>query len=126
MSESPVSNKWHAYRLRVMIGTGLIMFVFISMHLLNLSLGLVSVQLMDDWRWALSGVWSSFPPLKIALNLSLVVHFALALVSLYLRNTLRVPAYDMAQMIAGVMIIPLMAPHVFGIMAADEIGFEPT
>ncbi|NRB03192.1 MAG: 2Fe-2S iron-sulfur cluster binding domain-containing protein [Rhodobacteraceae bacterium] len=126
MSESPVSNKWHAYRLRAMIGTGLIMFVFISMHLVNLSLGLVSVQLMDDWRWALSGVWSSFPPLKIALNLSLVVHFALALVSLYLRNTLRVPAYDMAQMIAGVMIIPLMAPHVFGIMAADEIGFEPT
>lgn len=109
-----------------MIATGLVLFTFISMHLANLSLGLISVQLMEDWRWALSGIWSSFLPLKIALNLSLMVHFLLALLSLFLRNTLRVPAYDMAQMIAGVMIIPLLAPHVFGVMAAEELGLEPT
>lgn len=113
-------------RLQAMIATGLVMFTFVTMHLANLGLGLISVQLMEDWRWLLSGVWSSVLPLKILLQLSLIVHFLLALLSLYLRNTLRVPAYDMVQMIAGIMIIPLLAPHVFGIMAVNELGLEPT
>ncbi|MEM7318941.1 MAG: 2Fe-2S iron-sulfur cluster-binding protein [Pseudomonadota bacterium] len=113
-------------RLRLMIGTGLVMFVFITMHLTNLAIGLMSVQAMEDWRWALSGIWSSFLPLKILLQLSLVLHFLTALVSLYRRNTLKVPAYDMAQMIAGIMIIPLLGVHVFGVMAVRELGLEPT
>ena len=120
------SPKLGALRLQGMIFTGLVMFLFISMHLANLALGLVSVQLMEDWRWALSGIWSSVLPLKILLQLSLLVHFLLALISLYWRNTLKVPAYDMAQMIAGILIIPLLAPHVFGVMAVDQIGLEPT
>lgn len=127
MNETIATKSWMAsWRLQAMIGTGLIMFAFISMHLANLALGLVSIQLMEDWRWTLSGVWTSFPPLKILLQLSLIVHFALALLSLYLRNTLRVPAYDMIQMLAGVMIIPLLAPHVFGVMAVDALGLVPT
>lgn len=113
-------------RLGGMIGTGMVMFVFITMHLTNLSLGLFSVQMMEDWRWALSGVWSSFLPLKILLQASLIVHFLLALVSLYMRNTLKVPAYDMAQMIAGILIIPLLGRHVFGVMAVHDLGMEPT
>ena len=127
MSSMTASNPWTtSFRLQAMIATGLVMFVFITMHLSNLALGLISVQLMEDWRWALSGVWTSVLPLKILLQVSLVLHFALALVSLYLRNTLRVPAYDMAQMVAGVLIIPLLAGHVFGIMAVKDLGLEPT
>ncbi len=125
MSDIAVSKPWLAsMRLRAMIVTGMIMFLFISMHLANLALGLISVQVMEDWRWTLTGVWTSFPPLKMALSVSLAVHFLLALLSLFLRNTLRVPAYDMAQMVAGVMIIPLLAPHVFGVMAAEELGLR--
>lgn len=112
-------------RLKIMIVTGMILFVFITMHLINLSLGLHSVQMMEDWRWALSGIWSSLP-LKIALQGSLVLHFIVALYSLYWRNTLKVPAYDMAQMIAGIMIIPLLGLHVFGVMAVKDLGLEPT
>ncbi|WP_171180863.1 2Fe-2S iron-sulfur cluster-binding protein [Ruegeria sp. HKCCD8929] len=113
-------------RLNLMIGTGMVMFVFITMHLANLAIGLVSVQAMEDWRWTLSGVWSTFLPLKILLQVSLVVHFLIALVSLYMRNTLKVPAYDMAQMAAGVLIIPLLGTHVFGVMALRELGLVPT
>ena len=91
-----------------MIFTGLVMFVFVTMHLTNLALGLISVRVMEDWRWALSGVWSSVPPLKILLQVSLVVHFFLALVSLYWRNTLRIPTYDLVQLVAGILIIPLL------------------
>ena len=127
MSSLSASHPWIAsFRLQAMIATGLVMFVFITMHLSNLALGLISVQLMEDWRWALSGVWTSVPPLKLLLQVSLLLHFALALWSLYLRNTLRVPAYDMAQMVAGVLIIPLLSGHVFGIMAVKDLGLEPT
>lgn len=115
-----------AFRRRAMIATGLVMFVFVTMHLTNLALGLISIQVMEDWRWLLSGVWSSVLPLKILLQVSLVLHFLLALVSLYWRNTLRIPAYDMAQMLAGILIIPLLAAHVFGVMAAKQLGLEPT
>lgn len=114
------------YRLTAMIATGMVMFVFITMHLANLALGLFSVQVMEDWRFALSGVWTSVLPLKILLQISLIVHFILALISLYLRNTLKIPNYDMAQLIAGVLIIPLLAKHVFGIMAVHDLGLEPT
>lgn len=121
------SGAWIAtFRLRAMIATGLVMFVFVTMHLANLALGLISVDAMENWRWALSGVWSSVLPLKILLQASLILHFALALVSLYLRNTFRIPAYDMAQMVAGILIIPLLARHVFGVMAAKDLGLEPT
>ncbi len=127
MSDAVIANHWGAkLRLKAMIITGMVLFAFITMHLLNLSLGLHSVQLMEDWRFALSGVWSSVLPLKVLLQVSLVVHFIIALYSLYRRNTLRVPAYDMAQMIAGVLIIPLMGIHVFGVMAVKQLGLEPT
>ncbi len=126
MSDTTTASPWGAkLRLKAMIITGMIMFVFITMHLANLSLGLHSVQLMEDWRWALSGVWSS-AGLKYLLQGSLVIHFIVALVSLYWRNTLRIPAYDMAQMIAGILIIPLLGVHVFGVMAVKELGLEPT
>lgn len=127
MSDIVTNSPWGAkVRLQAMIGTGMVMFVFITMHLMNLALGLHSVQMMEDWRPILSGVWSDVLPLKVVLQASLGVHFLIALYSLYHRNTLKVPAYDMAQMIAGVMIIPLLGTHVFGVMAVKELGLEPT
>lgn len=127
MSDTATASPWGAkYRLQAMIGTGMIMFVFITMHLANLSLGLISLQTMEDWRPVLSGVWSDFFVLKVLLQASLVLHFALALYSLFWRNTLKVPAYDMAQMIAGILIIPLLGLHVFGIIAVRDLGLEPT
>lgn len=125
-TEAPDESWGMKLRLRLMIGTGMVMFVFITMHLANLSIGLVSLQAMEDWRWVLSGVWSTFEPLEILLKLSLVLHFLTALVSLYLRNTLKIPAYDMAQLIAGILIIPLLGAHVFGVMAIRELGLIPT
>lgn len=127
MASTASASPWgQSFRLRTMIVTGLVMFVFVTMHLTNLSLGLISVQTMEEWRWALSGVWSSFKPLNILLQVSLVIHFLIALWSLYNRNTLRIPAYDMAQIAAGVLIVPLLAMHVFGVMAVKELGLEPT
>lgn len=114
-----------AYRRAIMISTGLILFAFITCHLTNLILGLHSVALMDKWRWVLSGLWTG-PGFRQLLVFAMTLHFLTALVSLYYRNTLRLPAYDLAQMVAGILIIPLLAPHVFGIMAYADLGLVAT
>ncbi|WP_069300750.1 2Fe-2S iron-sulfur cluster-binding protein [Neptunicoccus sediminis] len=112
-------------RRGLMIGSGLVMFAFLTCHLTNLALGLHSVALMDSWRWALSGLWTG-PVMRVVLGTALVLHFSMALVTIYCRNTLRLPSYDMAQLVAGVLIVPLLAPHVFGIMAYHPLGLVPT
>ncbi|GGA07652.1 2Fe-2S iron-sulfur cluster-binding protein [Neptunicoccus cionae] len=121
----PVPLKLAGMRRGLMIGSGLVLFAFLTCHLANLSLGLHSVALMDEWRWALSGLWTG-PVMRLVLATALVLHFATALVSIYWRNTLRLPVYDMAQLVAGVLIVPLLAPHAFGIMAYDPLGLVPT
>ncbi|PLS22460.1 2Fe-2S iron-sulfur cluster-binding protein [Neptunicoccus cionae] len=126
MSEAPPEPvNLTGVRRGLMIGSGLVMFAFITCHLANLALGLHSVALMDDWRWALSGLWTG-PVMRIVLGIALLVHFISALLSIYLRNTLRIPAYDMAQLVAGILIVPLLAPHVFGIMTYHPMGLVPT
>lgn len=112
-------------RRGLMIGSGLVLFAFLTCHLTNLALGLHSVALMDKWRWALSGLWTG-PVMRILLGSALVLHFSMALVTIYCRNTLRLAPYDMAQLVAGVLIVPLLAPHVFGIMAYHPLGLVPT
>jgi adenylate cyclase len=126
---SQISESMHqssaVYRRTTMIVTGLILFAFITSHLVNLTLGLISVDVMDNWRWLLSGLWTG-PVFSQVLTLALALHFVGALISLYYRNTLRIPTYDMAQMVAGLAIVPLLAPHVFGVMAYQEMGLVPT
>ncbi|MBR9863380.1 MAG: 2Fe-2S iron-sulfur cluster binding domain-containing protein [Rhodobacteraceae bacterium] len=126
MSEAPPEPvNLTGVRRGLMIGSGLVLFAFITCHLVNLALGLHSVALMDQWRWVLSGLWTG-PVMRIVLAVALLVHFISALVSIYLRNTLRIPAYDMAQLVAGILIVPLLAPHVFGIMAYPALGLVAT
>ena len=108
-------------RRALLIVTGMVLYAFIASHLINLMLGLKSVVLMDIWRPWLSGFWSG-PITKNILMASLVVHFGLALWSLYRRNTMRVSTYDGVQLACGLLVIPLLAPHVTGIIAAEQLG----
>src|SRR4030095_658923 len=45
---------------------------------------------------------------------SLLTHFALALVSLYRRTTLRMPLWEAAQLVLGLAIPPLLIGHIVG------------
>ena len=120
MSQEPASPKGAIWRRVGLIVTGLVLYAFITSHLVNLMLGLHSIAAMDAWRPWLTAFWTG--PLRPFLMLSLVLHFGLALWQLYLRNTLRIPTYDAVQLLAGLLIIPLLAPHVTGVIAAYAIG----
>lgn len=113
------------WRRMSLIVSGSLLYLFITCHLVNLSLGMHSVRLMDDWRPLLTGPWTA-PPLSGLLVLSLLAHFLLALLSICKRNTLRLGPYDMVQLLCGLIVVPLLAPHVTGVIAATALGAEPS
>ncbi|HEV3009148.1 MAG TPA: adenylate/guanylate cyclase domain-containing protein [Burkholderiales bacterium] len=93
--------------------TGLVVASFVVGHFLNHSLGVVSIEAMDRMRLILAAWWRS-PVGTILLYGSLLTHFALALVSLYRRSTLRMPAWEAAQLALGLAIPPLLIAHIAG------------
>ncbi len=100
--------------------TGLIVASFVLLHFLNHMLGVVSVDAMDQMRSLLVRWWWSLPG-SVLLYGSLVTHFALALVSLYRRTTLRMPVWEAAQLSLGLLVPPLLIAHVVGTRFAGEL-----
>jgi adenylate cyclase len=114
---------------RLRLVTGLAIACFVLPHFLNHSLGVVSIDAMDRVRMLLSGWWRS-PGGTVLLYGALLTHFALALVSLYRRTTLRMPAWEAAQLVLGLAIPPLLIAHIVGtrfswfLLGHATIGYE--
>lgn len=108
------------------IVTGLVLFVFVATHLLNMSVGLVSLQALEQARHYFMLPWSN-PVGFFVLVGSMFIHGALGLVAIYWRNTLQMTRYDLIQTISALLIIPLLASHVLGVtLAVEMFSFEPS
>src|SRR3954466_12410635 len=108
--------------------TGLVVASFVTGHFLNHSLGVVSIEAMDELRAFLS-VWWRSPLGTVVLYGSLLTHFALALASLYRRTTLRMPVWEAAQLVLGLCIPPLLIGHIVGTrlnwwLLGHSVGYE--
>ncbi len=105
---------------RIRLASGLVMLAYVTMHLLNHALGLVSIPAMG---WALAGVvfpiWS-FPPIQAALYGSFAAHYVLALWALWQRQTLRLRGSEYLQLALGFVLPILVASHVVGTRVADS------
>src|SRR5919109_4659869 len=113
-------------RLRLI--TGLIVACFVVPHFLNHSLGVISIDAMDRLREPLAAWWRSAPG-TVLLYGALLTHFALALVSLYRRTTLRMPRWEAAQLVLGLAVPPLLIAHIVGtrlswFLLGHHIGYE--
>ena len=109
---------------RLRLTTGLILFAFVTTHLVNHTLGLVSLDAMEAGRWWFTAVWrSGFGTLL--LYGAVLIHIALAFWALYQRRHLRLPAADAWQLGLGLVPPVLLASHVVGTRLAHEAyGFE--
>jgi len=108
------------------IVTGIVLFVFVATHLLNMSVGLISLQALDQARPIFMLPWSN-PVGFFVLVGSMIIHGALGLVAIYWRNTLQMTRSDLIQTISALLIIPLLASHVLGVtLAAKMFSFEPS
>ncbi len=95
--------------------------VFVTMHLANLALNLISIETADAGLKWLTGPWRSLPG-TVVLYGAAAVHVVLVLRTLYLKRTLKMPAREAAQIVLGLLIPLLIAEHVIGtrVYASDD------
>ena len=98
---------------RVRLITGLILFTFLTCHLLNLSFGLSSLADLDESRQWLLWFWSTGVGTAL-LMASMIAHLSFGLLALYKRNTLRMNVTDTVQLALGLLIFPLLFGHLLG------------
>ena len=105
------------HRLRLI--SGLILFIYVFFHLMNISLGLISIAAQEAMAGLVVKVWRS-PPGTLLLYGAILVHFGLALFGLYRRRQLSMPYWEAAQVILGLSIPPLLILHVLGTRIVQE------
>ena len=109
---------------RTRIVTGLVLFTYLTTHLLNHSLGLISLDTMEAGRAWFLALWRN--PLGTSIFYgSLLTHFSLALYAIYQRRHLRMPFWEALQLTLGLCIPLLLATHFVGTrMAYEWYGIE--
>ena len=110
---------------RLRLWSGYVLFFYVVTHLLNHSLGLVSLRVLEVGRGWFVWLWHN-PIGQTALYGALFGHFFLALWALYRRRALKLSPWEWTQWVLGALIIPFGALHVVGTRLAHELyGVEP-
>lgn len=110
-------------RLRAISGS--ILFLFLTCHLINHAFGLVSFQAMGEAHRILMTTWRT-PVGTVVLSLAFLVHYCVAILSIYRRRTIRMTGWEAAQMGSGLIIPILIVEHVLGTRIAEEVaGVDP-
>src|SRR6266508_953657 len=107
------------WRSRLRLWSGCVLFLYVTLHLSNHALGLISLDAMQAGRVWFVGLWRNSLGTAV-LYASLLVHPLLAFWSIYRRRTLRMPAWEATQLLLGVSIPPLLAGHIVGTRLAYE------
>lgn len=107
-----------AQRLRLV--SGLVLFLFATAHFLNHALGLVSLEVMhlvQAWRWSITRSW----PGTAILLASLMAHTGLGLWKLAQRRTLRMPVWELLQILVALAIPFSLLPHIVDTRIATSV-----
>jgi len=104
-------------RLRLI--SGLVMLTYVTMHLLNHAVGLISLETMENVLWYVFRIWTNRPA-QLLLYSSFLVHYALALYALWQRRTLRLRASEMSQLMLGFAVPLLLVRHVVVTRISDS------
>jgi len=103
---------------RLRLASGLVMFAYVTTHFVNHSLGLVSVQVMDEALRQIYQYWAS-PLGGVLLYSAFAIHYCLALWALWLRRSLKMPFAEAAQLVLGFSIPFFLTAHVLDTRVAD-------
>ncbi|KFI26800.1 hypothetical protein CG50_00600 [Paenirhodobacter enshiensis] len=106
---APLSGRRAMDWLRSASGT--VILCFVTMHLLNHAMLLVSIDRAEALRPLFTGPWQTLPG-EVLLYGSLIFHAGHALFTLYARRTLTMPPWEMVQLIFGLLIPYLLADHI--------------
>lgn len=98
---------------RLRLASGVVLFAFLTSHLLNHTLGLISVEALEQGRRVFAMVWQTRPA-TLLLYAALLTHVALVLVRIAGRRSLRMAPWEAAQTVLGVLIPLWLIEHVVG------------
>ncbi|MBX4940598.1 adenylate/guanylate cyclase domain-containing protein [Rhizobium binae] len=105
---------------RARLGSGLIIFIFVLLHLSNHALGLISLHAADKARHLFLATWRN-PAGTAVLYASVLIHMGLVLRAIYMRRSLVMPKGETAQIVLGLLIPLLLIDHVIGTRIAHEL-----
>jgi adenylate cyclase len=105
---------------RLRLGSGLVLMAFACTHLLNHALGIHSLDAMAAGGRVFMAVWRTVPA-TLLLYGAFAVHGVLAVHKLYRRRTLKMPAWEMAQVVLGLAIPFWLVVHIIGTRGTHEV-----
>lgn len=97
----------------------MVLFCYVSLHLTNHALGNLSLELMERGLLVQKFIWQGWIG-TTALYLALTAHFLLGLYALYERRRLHWTPPELAQLLLGLAVPPLLANH----LAVTRIAFS--
>jgi adenylate cyclase len=112
-------------RRSLRLASGLVLFFYITAHLVNHSLGLVSLDTAEAGLAIAIEAWSSWPG-TVLLYGAAGVHFLLALWSVYERRTFRLPPLELLRIALGFMLPVLLIGHAANTRLAWELFQMPS
>ncbi|HUB16940.1 MAG TPA: adenylate/guanylate cyclase domain-containing protein [Acetobacteraceae bacterium] len=104
---------------QVRLCSGLVLLCYVSLHLTNHALGNWSLALMERGLLVQKFIWQGWIG-TTALYLALTTHFLLGLYALYERRRLHWTPPELAQLLLGLAVPPLLANH----LAVTRIAFS--
>ncbi len=110
---------------RLQLGSGVVMLVYLFLHLLNHALGIWSLELAGRGLMLALWLWRSAPG-TIALYGAAALHFALAIRTIYARRHWALPLAEWVRLWAGLSLPLLLIRHAVTTRLASSLyGFEP-
>jgi adenylate cyclase len=100
--------------------TGMVLWVYVALHLSNHALGLVSLDTAEGLRRVLHGLWHSWPGTGVLYG-AFALHVMLAFVAIWERRTLRMPALEALRILLGLVVPLLLAAHLVGTRFAQAL-----
>lgn len=111
---------------RMRLASGLVLLAFLTCHLLNHAVLLISPQAAQRAANILLGPWI-WPGLELVLPIALLWHMGNAVVVLYRRRSLRLKGWEWWQLGLGLALPPLLMTHLLQTAVGGELyGFQPT
>ena len=109
---------------QIRLATGLVLYVYVTLHFVNHTLGNISVDAMESGLTIQKLIWQSAPGAAI-LYVSLLTHMSLGFWALYQRRRFRWTQLEATQLVLGLSIPFLLANHLIGTrVALSQFGLE--
>jgi adenylate cyclase len=104
---------------RLRLASGLVLMAFALTHLVNHALGIHSLAAMEAGGTVFVAVWRTVPA-TLLLYGAFAIHITLALLKLWRRRSLRMPAWETAQVALGISIPFWLVVHIVGTRGSHQ------